>query len=119
MNRKTSEVYRRTLSALRDRLARDLADLEVEPPLATETPVRVEAGPSDRGDSSVGTYEEIVNLGLVKNEADLLGEVNDALERLEEGRFGRCEVCRGEIRTVAGVPSRCCVACATEREPAV
>lgn len=122
MIRKDAEVYRRKLCDLRDRLARDLEDLEVEGPLAKATPPHVEIEPGDRGDASVGIYEEMVNLGLVKNEEELLQEVNDALERIDRGRFGRCEVCHAAIpeTRLRVIPySRRCAGCAGTRESAV
>ena len=119
MTTKTSVACRRKLFALRDRLSHDLADLELEPPLASTTPTCAESDPGDRGDSSVNIYEEFVNLALVKNETDLLREVNDALERFEEGDFGRCESCRERISAarLQAVPyTRCCGRCAAARE---
>jgi RNA polymerase-binding transcription factor DksA len=46
---------------------------------------------------SADNYEEEVALGLLGNEAQLLREVYDALARIEQGTFGRCEECGKEI----------------------
>jgi DnaK suppressor protein len=118
MTHKNAEAHREKLRRLRDRLAHDLDDLEVEVPLATRTPVRVEMEPGDRGDRSVELYEEQVNLSLVDNEASLLREVTDALERFAEGRFGKCEACHGAVEAVRlqAIPyTRYCAACANEQ----
>ena len=62
-------------------------------------------------------YEEEVNLGLLENEAELLEEVNDALDRIERGTFGRCENCERDIsrERVEALPyARYCMRCARQ-----
>jgi DnaK suppressor protein len=53
--------------------------------------------PVHPADLGTDNYEEEVTLGLLENEDPLLAEVNDALDRIEQGTFGRCEECRQEI----------------------
>jgi DnaK suppressor protein len=120
MTHSIAETYRAKLLRLQDRLVSELDDLEVEPPLATHTPVRVEMEPGDRGDRSVEVYEEQVNLSLVMNEAALLREVSDALERFDQGCFGRCETCDRAIEPARldAVPyTRTCGECARKHAP--
>ncbi|NLY51109.1 MAG: conjugal transfer protein TraR [Firmicutes bacterium] len=50
--------------------------------------------PADIGDE---TYERAKDLGLLDNTQVLLAKVEEALRRLDEGIYGRCEVCGGEI----------------------
>lgn len=52
---------------------------------------------------------------LMRDAADRLADVDAALERLEEGRYGRCERCGGPIaagRLEARPTARLCIACA-------
>lgn len=48
-------------------------------------------------DDATEAYEQAKELALRQNAERLLGQVNDALERLEEGTYGRCEQCGEEI----------------------
>ena len=52
----------------------------------------------------------------------ILGEVDDALRRLEQGRYGTCELCGGRISAdrLTAIPlSRTCIRCARQlRRPA-
>ena len=91
--------YRRRLLALKKRLGGDLTALEED----ALRPVGGEAGgglsdvPVHPADLGTDNYEEESRLDLLENEYQLLMEVNDALDRIEQGTFGRCENCRQEI----------------------
>lgn len=53
----------------------------------------------------------------MENEGRILVEINDALARIEQGTFGRCENCRREIpkERLEAVPyTRYCIRCARE-----
>jgi RNA polymerase-binding transcription factor DksA len=59
--------------------------------------------------------EVVVSVGLAENEAFIRREIDDALTRLDEGKFGICERCRNLINRdrLAAVPySRLCIHCA-------
>jgi DnaK suppressor protein len=65
----------------------------------------------------VENYEEENTLDLMENEGRILVEINDALPRIEQGTFGRCENCRREIpkERLEAVPyARYCIRCARE-----
>ena len=71
--------------------------------------------------SRLGTdnFEESLSLDLLENQDRILDEVNDALARIDEGTFGRCENCGQEIsiRRLNALPyARHCVACAKKFE---
>jgi RNA polymerase-binding transcription factor DksA len=91
--------YRRRLVSMKKRLGGELSELEEEALRAvggdaagglSDLPVH----PSDLGNEN---YEEEVTLDLLENEDQILEEINDALARIEEGTFGRCEECGQEI----------------------
>jgi RNA polymerase-binding transcription factor DksA len=65
------------------------------------------------------TFEQEINLSLLENEDQRLEEIAAALQRLDEGTYGRCENCRKEIskERLRAVPyTRFCVACARESQ---
>ncbi len=42
------------------------------------------------GDSGTAQYEQEKNLSLKENDAELLQEINDSLEKIDEGTYGIC-----------------------------
>ena len=91
--------FRRRLLALKKRLGADLTDLEEEAlrPVGGEAGGNLSDVPVHPADLGTDNFEEELSLGLLESEAELLQEVNDALDRIERGTYGRCEVCGQEI----------------------
>jgi RNA polymerase-binding protein DksA len=68
--------------------------------------------PADLGSQEA---DIVVNLGVAVNEASLRQEIDEALRRLEAGKFGICESCHREIafNRLEAVPyTRQCIQCA-------
>jgi RNA polymerase-binding transcription factor DksA len=88
-------TYRRRLLALKKRLGAKLSELEKEAlrPLGGEAAGGLSDVPVHPADPASAEYEEQVTIGLLETEAELLAEVTDALDRIEQGTFGRCENC--------------------------
>ncbi len=67
------------------------------------------------GDGDPMIYQWELNLALFKRAEKHLAEINEALAQLDEGRYGRCEVC-GEVidpERLAVLPhTRVCSKCA-------
>jgi RNA polymerase-binding protein DksA len=116
MTRAEIDHHQRRLLALKRRLGGDLTELEEEAlrPVGGEPSGGLSDVPVHPADLASDDYEEEVNLGLLENEARLLAEVNDALDRIERGTFGRCENCKREIsreRLEALPYARYCIRC--------
>jgi len=76
-------------------------------------------GIQDIGDEAANIYNKQVLLSLNENERTRLQEVDDSLDRIENGTYGICEECgepiglkRLEVRPVA----KYCVPCKTKLE---
>jgi len=64
-------------------------------------------------------FDREISLMLMEREGHLLEQVDAALERIEEGTFGRCELCRRSIpkERLRILPFAAhCVSCARELE---
>jgi RNA polymerase-binding transcription factor DksA len=75
--------------------------------------------PIHMADLGTDNFEQEFTLSLLQNEEQLLEEIGAALERINQGTFGRCEDCQGEIprARLQAVPyARYCVACARKQE---
>jgi DnaK suppressor protein len=111
--------YRQRLLAMKKRLGGDLSKLEDEAlrPVGGESGGGLSDVPVHLADLGTENYEEEVALELLENEDQILTEINDALVRIEQGNFGRCENCHQEIpreRLKALPYARYCIRCATE-----
>lgn len=65
------------------------------------------------GDTADGYYQEF-NLELLERDQSTLREIDEALERIEAGTFGLCEICGEPIvreRLKAMPHARNCIAC--------
>src|SRR6476646_7465332 len=51
----------------------------------------------DAGESSEADIQEDIEFALIQMKAETLTKINDALGRLEEGNYGYCSDCGGEI----------------------
>ncbi len=78
-------------------------------------------GIQDIGDEAANIYNKQILLSLSENERIRVQEVDEALDRIENGTYGICEECGGpiglkrlEVRPVA----KYCVPCLTKLEKA-
>lgn len=131
MTRADLDRYRRQLLEMKKRLGADLSELEEEAlrPVVGEAAGGLSDVPVHPADLGTENLEEEVSLGLLENEEQLLAEINDALARIDQETFGRCENCHRPIprERLDVLPyARYCVRCArllqartpdTERRP--
>jgi RNA polymerase-binding transcription factor DksA len=115
------ETYRETLLALRERLKGDVSHLTSEALHTTggETSGGLSNAPLHPADLGTDNFEQEFTLGLMQNQAQALKEIDDALDRVHRGTFGRCEECAAAIpkgRLQALPYARHCVACARKNQ---
>ena len=115
----TIDRLRNKLQEESDRLARLLDEHEQEREEARLAETAAERSPDPmtaEGGSMAFEYEK--ELSVDQNTADLLDKVEHALDRLERGEYGSCEVC-GKPIPVARLEAlpyvTLCVDCARER----
>ncbi len=111
-----AQAYRTQLLSLLDRLGRERAQLEDEVLRPSGGLSNAPLQPADLGSHSI---EEEVTLDLLENEEQLIEQINAALDRLNEGLYGRCAACGQVIarKRLQALPyARHCVACARNRQ---
>lgn len=89
--------HRERDSYFRAVLNQQLHQLLKESGTARTSPIRQSEDPPDFGDQASTESDNILNLRLRERESKLLAKIQDALRRLDKGRFGICEACGGEI----------------------
>jgi RNA polymerase-binding protein DksA len=114
-------TYRDRLHALRAHLDARVAELREEASHGTggESAGGFSNAPLHPADLGSQETEEVVNIGLAENEAVLRQEIDDALTRLDQGKFGSCEECGGAITSerLRAIPySSLCIRCASRVE---
>jgi RNA polymerase-binding protein DksA len=115
------ESYRRQLLALRRRLTGDMSQLSDEAlrRAGGEASGNLSNMPIHMADLGTDNFEQEFSLGLLQNEEQMLKEIDAALQRLDQGTFGKCEECQRPIpkaRLQALVYARHCVDCARKLE---
>jgi DnaK suppressor protein len=116
MTRTDLEQFRRSLTDLRTRLRGNIARLTGEALNSNSTlGGATSSAPLHPADAGSDAFEQEFTLSLVENEEQVLGEIDDALLRIERGSYGKCEECQAAIaraRLQALPYTRYCVKCA-------
>jgi RNA polymerase-binding transcription factor DksA len=113
--------FRQQLLELRRRLRGDVSHLTSEALRKTggEASGSLSNTPIHMADLGTDNFEQEFTLGLIQNEEQALDEITAALDRLQQGTFGRCEECHKDIpraRLQALPYARYCVECARKLE---
>jgi RNA polymerase-binding transcription factor DksA len=111
------QSYRQQLLDLRKRLRGDVSHLTSEALRKTggEASGSLSNTPIHMADLGTDNFEQEFTLGLIQNEEQALDEIAGALDRLDQGAFGRCEECQKDIprARLQAIPyTRHCVECA-------
>ncbi len=75
--------------------------------------------PSDMADVGTDAFEQELAVDLLGNEKEVLEQIEAALERIEDGSYGRCERCGRKIANarLEAIPyAALCVRCASRAE---
>ena len=121
MKKAEMKVYREKLLALRARLRGDVSQMAD----AALNKSRSEANgdlssmPIHMADIGSDNFEQEFTLSLMESEGGTLGQIEAALERIEDGEYGLCEECGTRIpktRLNALPYATMCVKCASRLE---
>jgi RNA polymerase-binding protein DksA len=121
MTKAVLDTYRQQLLALRSRLKGDVTHLADEAlrKAGGEASGGLSNMPIHMADLGTDNFEQEFTLSLLQNEEQALTEIGAALDRIDQGTFGRCEECHKEIpreRLKALPYARHCVDCARKLE---
>ena len=70
-------------------------------------------------DMATDNYDREFSLGLADNEQKILNRINEALEKIEDNKFGLCELCEkviSKVRLKAVPYAELCVPCQEKQE---
>jgi DnaK suppressor protein len=75
--------------------------------------------PTDMAELGSSNFDQELTLSLLDSERDALEQIEAAIERVEDGSYGRCQTCGERIRKsrLQAIPYVAqCVRCASEQE---
>jgi len=121
MQSREIDLFRRVLLEKRRLLVGDVSALESA---ALQNSRQDASGdlskmPLDMADIGSDNYEQEFNLGLMETEQATLGEIEEALERIEKRLFGKCVSCGGPIpkaRLKVKPHAKYCIECKRREE---
>ena len=120
MTKADLKSYQQLLLDMRARLNIDVSHLTDEALHQTEQAGgNLSSMPIHMADLGTDAFEQENTLNLLQNEEQVLAAIAAALERIDQGTYGRCEECNTEIpeaRLRALPYARYCVECARKLE---
>jgi RNA polymerase-binding transcription factor DksA len=114
-------AHRRRLEALLDRLRPEVSAItdQTLAPAGGQGTNELSNAPFHLGDTGTEEYLHDLNATLLENEEYLTNEVRAALKRVDDGEYGRCELCTkpiAEARLEALPYTRFCIKCADKAQ---
>jgi len=115
------ETFRHSLIERRAALSGNVAKMEDEALRRSRQDATgdLSSMPIHMADMGSDTFEQDFTLGLIENEEQELGAIEEAMERIEEGTFGVCEECSKFIpkeRLKALAHAALCLECKKKEE---
>ncbi|MCL4466015.1 MAG: TraR/DksA C4-type zinc finger protein [Chloroflexi bacterium] len=110
--------FKRKLEEQKERLRRDLETAQETAPSGV-TSADEPSYSNHLADEATATYQQEANLALERHLERELAGVDAALQRLQNGTYGRCENCGGEIgleRLEALPTATLCINCKSRQE---
>jgi DnaK suppressor protein len=110
-------LHRTRLLALRARLLGDMTQMEDN--ALNKDHSRTTSMPTNMAELGSENSDQELTLDLLGSDKEALDQIEAAIERIEDGSYGRCEKCGGKIpkpRLEAIPYAAQCVRCASQRE---
>jgi RNA polymerase-binding protein DksA len=112
------KAFRNSLLTLKRRLGTEVSGLEQQVLRGTggDASGSLSNFPVHPADLGTDNFEAELSLSLLERENEVLSQVNEALERMDEGTYGQCENCDRDIgrERLQAIPyARFCVECAS------
>lgn len=121
MQRKDLKIFKNTLVVLKERVLSELGKLESDTLGKSQKEFSGDlSGYSlHMADAGTDTFDTEFALGLASNQQQFLYEIDEALKRIEDKTYGKCQNCEKDIpvKRLKALPfAKFCLKCQTEQE---
>ena len=121
LDKKTTEFYRKLLLAKREELQGDITHISDETLKKSQKDASgdISGYTFHMADVATDNYDREFSLDLASKERGVLVEINYALVKLQEGKFGLCETCKkpiSQVRLKAVPYATLCLKCQQNKE---
>lgn len=121
MLKKQLKEYRMLLLKLKERLTEDIKHISEDTLKKSQKDASgdISGYTLHMADLATDAYDREFSLGLASCDRNVLLQIDDALKRIDEGSFGRCEKCKKPIAKVRlnALPfARLCLKCQRSQE---
>jgi len=121
MDKKTREKYKKVLLDEKDKVLNQITNLSEDTLKSSQRDSSGDLSGYSMHMADVGTdnFQRELALGLVSNEQQVLYRIEEALKRIEDGSYGKCEVCGNiikEARLKALPFATMCIGCKEKEE---
>jgi len=120
MNKTEKKKFKKLLLAKRSKIVGSVSTLRENALSSTESSSSGGSRmPTHMADVGSDHFEREFTLGLIENEEDVVRQIDGALERLKNDKFGICEECEGTIpkARMEAIPfAKLCITCQEEEE---
>jgi DnaK suppressor protein len=109
--------HRDRLLALHSRLQGDVT--QMEDTALSQDHAQSTSVPTDMAEIGSDNFDQELTLSLLGSEKNALDQIEAAIERIDDGSFGRCETCGEQIPKIRldAIPyASQCIQCAAKRE---
>jgi RNA polymerase-binding protein DksA len=100
MDKRTREKYRKRLLAEKEKILNQINNLSEGTLSSSQRDSSGDLSGYSMHMADVGTdnFQRELALGLVSNEQQVLYRINEALRRVDDGTYGKCEECGSNIK---------------------
>ncbi len=121
MDKRTREKYRKILLEEKEKIVNQINNLSEDTLSSSQRDASGDLSGYSMHMADVGTdnFQRELALGLVSNEQQVLYRINEALNRIEEGTYGKCEICGNTIKEsrLKALPfATMCISCKEKEE---
>ncbi len=99
LSKKISGLYKKLLLDKREELVGDISQISEDTLKKSQKDASgdISGYSFHMADVATDNYDREFSLGLASKERGVLFEINHALQKLQEGKFGSCELCKKPI----------------------
>jgi len=121
MDKRTKEKFKKILLEEKEKVINEIKNLAAENLSSTQRDLSGDLSGYSLHPADMGTdnFQRELALGLVSNEQQILYKIEGALQAIEDGTYGKCDICNkpiSESRLKALSFAKLCISCKEKEE---